>query len=103
MLENIIDEAVEVFEDERKEGYLQELEEVRRFGYESAEIYISRLSVEEEWELIEELNQKEQVAEFGINPGNKTLGQAISEYVESTLAELITRATIDSYYNKYRD
>ena len=100
MLESIINDAVEVFNDEYKQGYIETLEDVRTFGRESADIYISKLSVKDEWSLIEELNQTEPVAEFGLGE-EKTLGQAITTYVESTLAELIVRATIKEYYERW--
>lgn len=100
MLKQIIKDAVEVYEEESAKGYVETLDELDRFANESADIYISKLSVQEEWSLLEELNQKEPVADFGIGE-EKTLGQAITSYVESTLTSKIRQAVIDAYYNKF--
>ena len=100
MLDSIIKEAVEVFKDEQREGYLDDFDSVQIFGYESADLYISKLSTSEEWELLEELNRIEPVADFGLAQEDVTLGQAITTYVQSTLGSLIVRATINAYYEE---
>lgn len=100
-LDDVVKEAVEVFEEEMEKGWIDDINDVREFAEDEANIYLEKMNTEEHFTLLERLNMQEPIAEFGINEEDKTVGQAVMRYLENTLTGIIIQAVIDCYYDNW--